>query len=172
MRTSIVLAAILATAGLPAFAQSAPPLRIGVFDSRAVALAYRNSDEFKNSIARMYADLQAAKAAKDENRVKELEQELPWEQVRAHQQVFSTGPVGEIVAKVKDQLPAIAAQAGVSLIVSKWEVQFHNPKVELVDVTAPLAMLFHPSAQVLQWMNEMKAKDPIPFSELPLDPKM
>jgi hypothetical protein len=163
---------LLAAAGLPVFAQSAAPLRIGVFDSRAVAVAYGNSDEFKKSIASVFADLQTARAGKDEKRVKELERELPWAQVRAHQQAFSNGPVGEILAKVKDQLPAIAAQAGVSLIVSKWEVQFRDPKVELVDVTVPLAMLFHPSAKVLQWVDEMKARDPIPFSELPLDPNM
>ncbi len=86
--------------------------------------------------------------------------------------MFSTGPVSGILAKVGDRLPAIAAQAGVALIVSKWEVQFQNPPVETVDVTLPVVKLFNPSEKVLKWIEEMRAQDPIPFEKLPLDPSM
>jgi hypothetical protein len=73
---------------------------------------------------------------------------------------------------VKDKLPAIAAQAGVSLIVSKWEVQFQDPAVETVDVTLPIVKMFNTSDRVLTWIAQMKTQDPIPFEKLPLDPKM
>jgi hypothetical protein len=167
-----MLAAVVSCGGPLAAAQDAKPLRIGVFDSRAVALAYGNSDEFRRIIQGMHADYDAAKAAKNDGRAQELETEGQWSQVRLHQQTFSTAPVGGILAKVRDKLPAIAAQAGVSLIVSKWEVQFQTAGVETVDVTLPIVKLFNPSGRVLAWIAQMKTQDPIPFEKLPLDPKM
>ena len=167
-----MVAAVVSCAGPPAAAQDAKPLRIGVFDSRAVALAYGNSDEFQRMIQGMHADYDIAKAANNDSRAKELEMEGQWSQVRLHQQTFSTGPVAGILARVKDKLPAIAAQADVSLIVSKWEVQFSNSAVETVDVTLPIVKLFNPSEKVLAWVAQMKTQDPVPFEKLPLDPKM
>ena len=149
-----------------------PALRIGVFDSRAVALAYGHCDEFKRSVRNMRTELEKAKADKNEKRVKELEQEGPWTQVRLHQQVFSTGPVSGILASVKDKLPQIAAQAGVTIIVSKWEVQFRDATVETVDVTLPIVKLFNPDERVLQWIEQMKSQPPIAFEELSLDPML
>jgi hypothetical protein len=64
--------------------------RIGVFDSRAVALAYYRSDEGMQASRDRYDAYAKAKASNDEARIKELEQEGPWMQVRMHQQVFST----------------------------------------------------------------------------------
>jgi hypothetical protein len=168
----LTLAAAAFYAAPPAAAQDAKPLRIGVFDSRAVALAYGNSAEFQRTVQGLRADRDKAKAANNETRAKELDTEGQWSQVRLHQQVFSTGPVSGILAKVADKLPAIAAQAGVALIVSKWEVQFKNPAVETVDVTLPIVKLFAPTDKVLKWIDEMKAQAPIPFEELSLDPKM
>jgi hypothetical protein len=173
-KLAIILALATAScqAAPPAAAQDAKPLRIGVFDSRAIALAYGNSAEFQRTVQGLRADHDKAKAANNESRAQELDTEGQWSQVRLHQQVFSTGPVSGILAKVADKLPAIAAQAGVALIVSKWEVQFKNPAVETVDVTLPIVKLFAPSDKVLKWIDEMKAQPPIPFEELPLDPKM
>lgn len=167
-----MLAAVVSCGGPLAAAQDAKPLRIGVFDSRAVALAYGNSDEFRRIVHGMRADYDTAKAANNDSRAQELETEGQWSQVRLHQQTFSTGPVGGILAKVRDKLPAIAAQAGVSLIVSKWEVQFQTTAVETVDVTLPIVKLFNPSDRVLAWIAQMKTQDPIPFEKLSLDPKM
>ncbi len=176
MKSKLAMAAMVAAVVFcgapPTGAQDAKPLRIGVFDSRAVALAYGNSDEFQRIIQGLRADYETAKAANNDSRAKELETEGQWSQVRLHQQTFSTGPVAGILARVKDKLPAIAAQAGVSLIVSKWEVQFSNPAVETVDVTLPMVKLFNPSDRVLAWVAQMKTQDPIPFEKLPLDPKM
>jgi hypothetical protein len=176
VKNRFAMAAILAAAAIcgapPATAQDAKAIRIGVFDSRAVALAYGNSDEFRQLMQTMRADYEKAKAAKDESRAKELEMEGEWSQVRLHQQAFSTGPVSGMLAKVKDQLPAIAAQTGVVLIVSKWELPFSIQAVETVDVTLPMVKLFHPSEKVLGLVESMRRQDPIPFEKLPLDPKM
>ncbi|MFY9726518.1 MAG: hypothetical protein WB579_02380 [Bryobacteraceae bacterium] len=171
-KVTAAFAATLLWAAPPAAAQDTKPLRIGVFDSRAIALAYGNSDEFQRTTQGLRSDYNDARAANNDTRAKELNKEGQWLQVRLHQQVFSTGPVSGILAKVADKLPAVAAQAGVALIVSKWELQFKGPGVELVDVTLPIVRLFNPSNKVLQWIEEMKTQAPVPFEKLPLDPNM
>ena len=173
----VVLAALTLGAGFGVRSASAqnnkPAYRVGVFDSRVVALAYYRSSEFTGMIKGMRDDLARAQAAKDEKRAKELGQEGEWSQIRAHQQVFSTGPVASILGKVKDKLPAIARDAGVALIVSKWEVQFLDPAATTVDVTLPLVKLFNPNDQeAVKWVEEMKRQDPVPFEQLSLDPRM
>jgi hypothetical protein len=170
---SVVLAAALGIGARSAAAEDRKPVvRVGIFDSRAVALAYGRSEEFERSIKAMRDDFEKAKAVKDEKRVKELENEGAWSQVRLHQQTFSTATVSSILAKVKDKLPAIAHDARVVMIVSKWEVQFKDPSIETVDLTLPMVQLFHPSEQVLKWIEQMKDQEPIPFEKLPLDPMM
>ena len=167
---TILAGAVLCSGVQPAAAQSRPAFRVGIFDSRAVALAYGNSAERAQYIQGLLAEREKAKAAHDDSRVKEVEQEGQWSQVRAHQQVFSTAPVTTILAKIQDKLPAIAAQAGVALIVSKWEVPFKDGTVETVDVTLPIVKLFNPSDRVLKWVDQLKDKEPIAFEKLPLDP--
>ena len=117
-------------------------------------------------------EYEKAKAANDEKRVTELEQEGPWQQVRMHQQVFSTVTVAGILAKVSDKLPAVAAQAGVTAIVSKWELPYKEGTVETVDVTLPLVRLFNTNEDVLRMIEQIKAQAPIPFEKLGLDPMM
>lgn len=170
------LVVVLAGALIPALAMEAqtvrPSCRIGVFDSRAIAIAWARSDEGMQVFKQIRAEYDKAKAGNDEKRMKEMEQEGQWQQVRLHQQGFSTGPVDEILAKVKDKLPEIARQAGVTAIVSKWALPYSEQGVELVDVTLPLVKLFNPSEQVLKGVEELKNQPPVPFGKLPLDPNM
>jgi len=64
-----------------AAAQTAKPLRVGTFDSRAVALAYYRkfykSPEFTASLKKLKEDHDQAKAAGDEEKAKRLEAEGP-----------------------------------------------------------------------------------------------
>ena len=177
MTNHLAAAALVAVAAIgmgapPASAQEAKTLRIGVFDSRAVALAYGRSENFQRSIESLRGEYEKAKAANDANRVKELQNEGEWTQVRLHQQVFSDGPVSSILDKVKDKLTAIAEQAGVTVIVSKWAMPFQGAGVEAIDVTLALVKLFNPSAQTMTYVEQMKSKQPISFEKLPLDPNI
>ena len=67
------LAVVLAGALIPALAMQAqtakPSCRIGVFDSRAVALAWARSDEGEEVVRQLRAEYEKAKAANDEKRV-------------------------------------------------------------------------------------------------------
>ena len=159
--------ALSALAGAAALAQSKEPtLRIGVYDSRAIAVAYGNSAEFRKSLEEVKADYQKAKEAKDDKRVKEIETQMKAKQRRAHEQGFSTGSVSTIMAKLKDSLPAVAKKAGVDVIVSKWEVNYQSPEIKVVDVTDDLVALFHVSPKGLEWVKSIQNKKPLPIEQI------
>jgi hypothetical protein len=62
-------------------------------------------------------------------------------------------------------LPQVAKDAGVSLIVSKWEVAWQAPDAEYVDVTERLVEAFHPNDRVRKMIVDLKATTPMPLVE-------
>jgi hypothetical protein len=164
MVSSVVVLCL--TMGAVASAQTQTnKVRIGVYDSRAVATAYVNSTEFQEMLKTKHADYEKAKAANDEKRVKELDNWMNLHQRWVHEQVFSTGSVRDIVAEVKAALPGVAKKAGVQAIVSKWELNYQEPDVELVDVTVDLGVLFHASDNKQKWRGILKGPPPLPMDE-------
>ena len=141
-------------------------LRVGVYDSRAIAIAYGNSAAFKESMKPIRAEYEKAKAAKDEKRMKEIDAQMKLQQRRLHEQGFSSGSVAGFMAKIKDSLPGVAKKAGVQVIVSKWELNYQSPDVEVVEVTDELVALFHPSEKVLGWLKDLKNHPPLPIEEI------
>lgn len=141
-------------------------LRVGVYDSRAVAVAWANSTEFKDTMKSIEIEHQKAKEARNDKRVKEIESQMKLQQRRAHEQAFSTGSVAPIMAKVKDRLPEVAKQAGVQIIVSKWELNHQSSDVEIVDVTDKLVALFHVNERGLKWCQEIQQKPPLPMEQI------
>jgi Skp family chaperone for outer membrane proteins len=137
-----------------------------VYDSRAIAIAWHNSTEFRTSLDAVKADYQKAKAAKDDKRTKEIETQMQAQQRRAHEQGFSTGSVANLMATIKDSLPGVAKKAGVDVIVSKWEVNYQSPGAKVVDVTDDLVALFHVSAKGLEWVKDIKNHPPVPLEQI------
>lgn len=157
----------LAASGVTSLAQAAgPKLRVGVYDSRVVAVAWANSTEFQEALKAIQADHKKARDAKNEKRVKEIEAQMQLRQRRAHEQGFSTGSVIPIMARVKDHLPEIARQAGVQIIVSKWELNYQATDVEIVDVTDKLVANFHVSARGLKWCQDIPKHEPLPIEQI------
>ncbi len=153
--------------GATATAQSQTnQLRIGVYDSRAVAIAYANSAEFQQSLKSVRTEYNKARDEKNDQQMKAIEARMKLSQRRAHEQGFSTGSVAGILAIIKDSLPAVAKQAGVQMIVSKWELNYQTPAVEVVDVTDDLVALFHPSEKVSGWVKGLKQRAPIPIEQI------
>ncbi len=68
--------------------------------------------------------------------------------------------------KISDALPEIAEKAGVSVIVSKWEIAYYSPAVEFVDLTPQLVALFDPDEQMLMYVESFKTIAPIPMDQL------
>jgi hypothetical protein len=154
-------------AGATALAQSPTNrLRVGIYDSRAMAIAYGNSPAFQDALKPVRAEYEKARVEKNDKRVKEIDARMKLGQRRMHEQGFSTGSVAGILAKIKDSLPAVAKQAGVQVIVSKWEVNYQSPEVELVDVTGELVALFHPNEKVLGWVKSCREQKPLPIEEI------
>ena len=156
----ILTAALMLCLNLSASAQT-NRLRIGIYDSRAVAVAYAGSTEFAAKLKAVRAEYDAAKKAGDTNKLKQIETHMKASQARAHEQGFSTGSVAEIMATVKDAVPGVAKAAGVELIASKWEVNYQSASIETVDVTSQLIALFHTSDRGRKWADEIQKQPPL-----------
>ncbi len=141
-------------------------VRVGTFDSRAVAIAYVGSEVFGQYMKGLRAEYEKAKAEGDEKRVKELEAEGPALQALLHKQGFSTWPVDNILEHIKGRIPEIAKQADVDAIVSKWDIVYQRPGVEFVDVTDLLVKPFDPNEKTLKTIKEIQQQDPVALEEL------
>jgi hypothetical protein len=140
-------------------------VRVGTFDSRAVAIAYGNSEVFRRELGKLMEEHKKAKAAGDTAKVKKLEEQGKAGQVRAHEQAFSTGRVDNILEHIKDKLPAIAREAKVDLIVSQWDVAYRGPDADLVDVTDLVVKPFNPGERARGWIKDLKKVAPIPLED-------
>jgi hypothetical protein len=141
-------------------------LRVGVFDSRAVAIAFGGLEQFHKELEAKKAELNKAKEQGDANKVKELEKWGNEHQARLHKQGFGTAPVHDLLEYIKDDMPKIAKQAGVDVIVSKWEIAYQEPSVEMVDITDLIVKPFNPGEKQLKWIEQMKDIKPTPEDEL------
>jgi hypothetical protein len=168
----LVVAALATCVGHAAAEESAtkPTIRIGVYDSRGIAIAWARSAEFNQGLMKLRADFEQAKAQGDTAQARKLESEGQAMQVRMHLRGFSTAGAGDLLAKVADKLPAVAREARVALIVSKWELPYKDATVEVIDVTVAVAKLFMPDEQTLKTLSELAAQPPVPLDELSLDP--
>jgi hypothetical protein len=157
-------------AGTEASPETAKPIRVGVFDSRAVALAYCRehfqSTEFKDHLKQLKDERDRAKAAGDEEKAKKLEAQGEAGQEQVHLQIFGTAPVDEIVAKIKDQLPEIARQAGVDLIVSKWNLTYQSSEAAVIDVTELMVKPFHPDEKTMKIIHDLAKQKPLSAEEI------
>jgi hypothetical protein len=114
----------------------------------------------------LIAERDQAKAAGDSEKLKATEEQGKAHQVKFHHQGFGTAPVDDILAKVPDALPAVAREAGVPLIVSKWRLDYCAPDVEQLDVTDLLVAKFNPSPKTLKIIADLRQHPPVSDDEL------
>lgn len=163
---------VLAVCAMFLALQPAPKkFRVGIFDSRGVALAYARSGLYAPVRRDLKAKYEKAKAENDEKTIKECEAEGPARHQVQMQQVFSVASVADILEAVKADLPNVAREAGVDIIVSKWEVVHKDPSIELVDVTANLVKLFKPDEATLKMLADMDKQPPVSLLELLMNPE-
>lgn len=162
-RTTIlaVLALGLALATLALRPAADVPMRIGVFDSRAVAVACANSSSSRAVHAKLMERMKVAKEKGDAKEIAAVEREGMLRQVMMHEQGFGKGSVTAMTALVKDSIAALAVSENLSLVVSKWEVVFSAKDVELVDVTEKVAGFFQPNERVKGWLKDLSKQEPI-----------
>ena len=154
---------MLATAAEPANEADRSQLRVGVFDSRAVACAWYRSKAHMKQVNEMKAEHQKAKANGDTKRAAELEKEGSGSQEAAHRQVFSNEPIDEVLQRIEKDLPTIAESAGVDVLMSKWEIAYQDKSAKFVDVTWEMVNLFDPDEETATLVKEILQSEPVPM---------
>ena len=140
--------------------------KVGIYDSRAVAMAYYRSGEFANVLKDLHAELKEAKKQGNETRVAELNAKGPALQAQAHQQGFGNAPIDEIIQRIEKELPQIAEKAGVGLIISKWNLDYQASDASFVDVTDLMVKPFSPTKETWIVIKDIQKKDPVPLDVL------
>jgi hypothetical protein len=165
--SALLVAIGLPQAGLAQETASPTKARVGIYDSRAVAVAFAGSAPFNRWLGGLKAEHEKAKASGDQKRVAELEAEGAAGQRLLHMQGFSTAPVSNILDQIKDQLPALKEKAGVSVLVSKWDKEglAQYKDAARVDVTMALVDAFSPSERQRKSAIAIQEHEPIPLKE-------
>jgi hypothetical protein len=167
MEVTLSATAVLAAACVraPAAAPAEGVRRIGVYDSRAVAVAWVGSPTFNATMKPLYDEAATAKAAGDAERLKEINAKGEARQRQLHMQGFSTAPVDDILAHLGERLPAIRQTAGVATLVSKWDkaALARYEGAERVDVTMALVDALEPNARQRQCAVSVQQHKPVPL---------
>jgi hypothetical protein len=142
-------------------------VRIGIYDSRAIAVAFVGSEVWMASVGKQLAAMKAeyddAKAQGNQQRVKELEAEGKAGQALLHKQGFGTTPVDDILKHIGNKAPEIAKAAGVGPIISKWDkvALAKYESAEKVDITMALVNAFHPTDRQLKFAIDIQKRPPV-----------
>lgn len=136
-------------------------MRVGVYDSRAVAIWYFRSDDYMKGITAMREEMKNAKAKGDTMLVKKLNEKGPLMQRIAHDKGFGRGSVAEILEKKADVIKAIAKKDKLSAVVSKWELNYAGSDIEQVDITVELLKALNAKDDIFKMIGEMSKVQPV-----------
>lgn len=166
-KKKIMLVLVSVVAGLAVWALAAETqpektkVRIGTFDSRAVAIAYAHSDWNSERLKSKMAEMEKAKAAGDTKKIEELEAWGQAQQDKLHKQGFGTASVCDLLEHIKDDIPKIAKEKGVDVIVSKWDIVYQNPEIEMIDITDEIVKPFNPNEKALKSIRAIQNHPPV-----------
>lgn len=136
--------------------------RIGVYDSRAVAIAFAGSSFQQQRMNSLKEAHLRAKESGASGEMARLVAEVKKQQADLHLQGFSTAPVDDLLAYIASELPKLEAEARVTKLVSKWNAselkKYAN--AEQVDVTMKLVDAFQPSDQQRKYAIEIQKREP------------
>lgn len=138
--------------------EGAPQVRIGVYQSRAVALAYFRSETGSKEIEALYKEAKAAQEGPDKQKAAEWKEKMQAIQGRRHAQVFADSPVDDVMEKMKDALPEVAKKANVAAIVPA--VSYKEQGVTTVDVTDLLVEACQPTEQTRKMAADLVKHPP------------
>lgn len=146
--------------------------KIGVYDSRAIAIAFVGSEVYKQTIGReldeKMEEMRRAQASGNTRRIEELNAWGKSQQARMHQQGFSTAPVDDILDHIDDKLPAILRSSGVAELISKWDSKSlaNYNSSQFVDVTMLLVSAFQPSDKQFRSAIDIQKQIPVSSDQL------
>ena len=149
-RLSVVAICVLGSSpfALPAGAEE--KARVGVYDSRAIALAYWTGERIDEHITPLCQGI--ANASGDEQREKELRRKLLAHRWLRAKQTLCAAPVDDVLEHIKKELPNLKRLARIQAIISKWDKKAlsRHKTTELVDITLLLVAEFGPPKERLQ----------------------
>lgn len=146
--------------------------RIGIYDSRAIAVAFIGSEVYTaaegEALAEKTAEFENAEAARDHEKLAELKAREETQRTLRQAQGFSTAPVDDILEYIAAQLPGIKKEANVELVVSKWDDETLSAytSAERVDVTMRLVEAFRPNEKQRQSAIEIQEVKPVPLRRI------
>lgn len=143
------------------------PARIGVYDSRVLAYAHFWSEDYQRKLNELIKTAREAQAAGETDRLKELKSSIEKKQEQNHLQVFSSAPVEEVLAGMKERLPAIQKETGVSRLVSKWDEKTLEQlkTAEKVEVTDQLLREFKLDEKQKKVVESIRKQKPLPLEQ-------
>ncbi len=170
---SMILTAIAFTASSPVWADElgksveGKPVRIGVYDSRAITYAYFWTPEVQKKNKAEYEAAMAAQKSGDKENAEKLATKMKERQKKMHRQVFSTEPADEALAALKDRQPELLKKANVAEFVSKWDEKTLEKykSAEKTDVTDLLAAEFNPGEKQKKTIAELVKVKPVSAKE-------
>ncbi len=145
----------------------AATLRVGVFESRAVALAYGRSELNMSRVRDLKAKHRKAEGEGDDETILECTTLGPRWQDLLHRQVFGDAPIPDILAILETRLPELLETADIDLIVTG--IVTAKDGVEVVDVTTDIMNLLGVDEATLKMAGEIKDHPPVPWYEFPLE---
>ena len=137
-------------------------VRVGVYDNRAIAVAYAAS-KFNPIDAKMkeYKEAEAVDKKQGAKLKKELQKWAEEHQRLLHLQGFCSVPVDDLLSYVKDDLAKVAEKENVVLIVRRYD--YASDEVEVVDVTDQIVALYNPSEKTLRTVDAIKRAPVLPI---------
>ena len=106
------------------------------------------------------AQKKQAEKAGDQQKINKLKEWGKKAQALRHKQGFGTASVKNLLEHIKQDIPKVAKEAGVDIIVSKWDMAYQAKNAEFVDVTELLIRGFEPSEKALKIIRELRKHKP------------
>ncbi len=166
MKTFIIILSLLTSIvvlGEKKKTVSTIPIRVGVYDSRAIAVAYCGSVFCKDYLRGIHKRYKAAKGRGDKKEIAKLKREAEEHQKRLHKQGFSVAPVDDLLKHIKKHLADIKKKSAVDVIVSKWDKKSlaKYKTATKKDITMVIVKAFNPEKRTLNIVKQIQTKKPI-----------
>lgn len=129
-------------------------VRIGTYDSRAVALAWARSASHQRMIAAMASEAADSRRGGNIPRAEEIEQQLKQRQFMLHAVTFSNAPPTEALRSLQPHLEEVARKHGLVAIVDALDYRAQD--IQTVDLTETLVDRFEPTAETRKLAHEMR----------------
>ncbi|MDM8004713.1 MAG: hypothetical protein QUV05_00975 [Phycisphaerae bacterium] len=138
--------------------------RVGVYDSRAVAVAYCDSDHHRAEEQRLKEALEKARQSGDADQIRLADRALWESRKQMHRQGFSTYPVDNILEQYGQELDRIKREDNLAALISRWDAKAldkHKDSAR-IDVTEQLVNMLTSDTKKRQGALEITRAKPIP----------